>query len=453
MTSPGPTDVPRATDRAAARVRRASLSSLTTLIARGAQLGIIVSVVALATPLIGAESVGVWLALKSLTAMLTFADLGVGNALVNVVAESVGAGDTSRAKRGAASAIALASAIAVVLLGLVAITWPWLAWEAIFHTSSQAPSPDMRRAVLIALVLFAVSLPLGVVKRLQTGHQRSYEASSWDAAGGAFAVAGVFALSRAGHASLSLVVFIADGLPIVASAVNAALFLRRDGSRVALDRDQVDRGTMKHLLRTGRWFVLLETAFACAVASDGFVATRVLGPEAAVAIAVPSKLAVVLPTLVVLALTPLWPAYGEAIACGDVAWVRRTLVKSYATALLLTVPSGCGLVAFGGWLIARMTRGSVHASHGLLLGLAAWSVLAAVGHASGTFLNAAKVIRAQALTMAPMAVLAFGLKFALAPRFGVAGIVWATVLAYASVTLLPQSLLVVRRLRELERPS
>jgi hypothetical protein len=36
--------------------------------------------------------------------------------------------------------------------------------------------------------------------------------------------------------------------------------------------------------------------------------------------------------------TPLWPAYGEAIARGDITWVRRTIVGSIVVAELVVLP-------------------------------------------------------------------------------------------------------------------
>ena len=80
-------------------------------------------------------------------------------------------------------------------------------------------------------------------------------------------------------------------------------------------------------------------------------------------------------------LAPLWPAYGEAIARGDVEWVRRTLRRSVTIAVSLSALVSAALVMLGPWLIHAWVGTAVLPSLLLLVGLAAWKTVEAGGSA------------------------------------------------------------------------
>ena len=66
---------------------------------------------------------------------------------------------------------------------------------------------------------------------------------------------------------------------------------------------------------------------ALAMNADYLVIAHVLGPESVTTFSVPARLFAQLGLLVSLVNLPLWPANGEALARGDVAWVRRITAR------------------------------------------------------------------------------------------------------------------------------
>ena len=59
------------------------------------------------------------------------------------------------------------------------------------------------------------------------------------------------------------------------------------------------------------------------------------------------KLFAIAPVFLSFVLAPLWPAYGEACARGDSAWVRRTLIRSIVLGAITVIPPAILLVIFG----------------------------------------------------------------------------------------------------------
>ena len=70
----------------ATRSRRAALSSAAGLTARGITLFVTLATIPIALNYLGTERFGVWATLAAIISLLAFADLGIGNGLVNLLA-------------------------------------------------------------------------------------------------------------------------------------------------------------------------------------------------------------------------------------------------------------------------------------------------------------------------------------------------------------------------------
>jgi Na+-driven multidrug efflux pump len=148
-------------------------------------------------------------------------------------------------------------------------------------------------------------------------------------------------------------------------------------------------------------------------------------------------------------LQPLWPAYGEAIARGDIAWVRRTLVLSTLASVIIISPLALSLMLFGDDLARFWMRRPIDLGFGILSGMALWVLVETIGSAMGYFLNGALVMRVQLIFASIFAVVSVLLKIKLAREFGIAGIPWGTLIAYTGIMLVPCGRVIQRHLRKL----
>ena len=214
---------------------------------------------------------------------------------------------------------------------------------------------------------------------------------------------------------------------------------------------RVSREAAGKLLHTGLLFLALQVAVALAYTSDNVVAIRVLGPEAVTDYSVPMRLFSVPMLLVSMSLAPLWPAYAESVARGDIDWARRTLARSLVVALVVAAPSALVLVAFGRWIVGVWVGPEVIPSLALLAGLGVWTVLSSLGNAVAMFLNGVGAIRFQVVIALVMAVGALSAKIVLAGMIGVPGIIWGTVIAYAVFVVVPIAVFVPSLLSSMQR--
>jgi O-antigen/teichoic acid export membrane protein len=197
-------------------------------------------------------------------------------------------------------------------------------------------------------------------------------------------------------------------------------------------------------------FFVLQCAYTLAFTSDNIVIAQILGATAVAVYAVPQKLFSFVSMVVSLAINPLWPAYGEAIARGDVAWVRRVFFGSLWLTLAVTVPV-CTLLALAGPWILRVAVGkSLHAPMSLLVVLALWGVVSTVSTAFSMLLNGAGVLKVQTMIAVVVSLSNLALSIYLTRRLGVVGVCLGSIVTQLLITL-PVSLVLIRNLfRRLE---
>jgi len=160
---------------------------------------------------------------------------------------------------------------------------------------------------------------------------------------------------------------------------------------------------------------------------------------------VPQKLFSFVGMLVGMGITPLWPAYGEALARGDVAWVRKAFFGSLWLTFAISVPL-CTLLALAGPWILRVFFGKLlYAPASLLMVLAVWGVVAAVSAPIAMLLNGAGALKVQTFTAVIAGSINLVLSIILTRRFGVIGVCSGSIITQVLITF-PMLFFVVRDL-------
>lgn len=385
---------------------------------------------------LGAERYGLWMVISSLSLALNFADLGLGNGLVNTLAGAYGRGDRAAARVQVSTAFFLFSGIAIALLLAFAAAFPFVNWVQVFNVQS----PDAAREVEPALWYFTgclvLGLVFGIVSRIELAYQNAFVNGVWQAAG---SVGSLVALLLAMHynAGLPVLVLLLTGIPVLALICQSVVFfVARPWLRPSLA--SVDRGAASNLMRLGAGYLVLQLAATLTMYSDSMIAVHLLGPTAVTQYAVVSKPFTLLSATLFMALVPMWPAYTEALAKGDLAWVRRTVNRVLGLTLIVIGLPALLLVAVGAPLIRLWVRNpSFEVPAALLVALAVYTLVQSVGVVWGTLLNGLGLVRFQAVCAVVSAVVAVGAKIVLTRWAGTPGLVWGTSLALFAFTLVP----------------
>ncbi len=391
--------------------------------------------VALTVKYLGAERYGLWATISSVLALLAFADLGLGNGLVNVIAEAHGRDDQNAIRKAVSTATFMLAGIAVLLLLAFALVYPHVPWPRFFNVTSDLASRESGSAMAVFFVCFAINLPLGVVQRVQMGFQETGTTALWQSAGYLLSLGGVV-LAVYLRAGLPWLVLAMAGAPILATLLNCTVHYYWMRPWLMPQFSGFD-STMGHAIAsTGFLFFLIQLFTLLGNATDNVVIAHVLGAPAVATYAITKQLFSVA-LLAQVFLTPLWPAFGEALARDDMAWARRTLNRALTLGTLLTVALGLPLLLFYRPIIAAWAGSDMVPPLSLAAGFAVWLLLGSYGGVMSTFLNNETGLKRQAIILGTASIASLLLKIAFAYYWQLAGVIWAVLLGYGLFYVLP----------------
>ncbi|WP_431261312.1 lipopolysaccharide biosynthesis protein [Roseateles chitinivorans] len=391
------------------------------------------------------ELFGVWMMLSALLGFMAFADLGIGNGVLNKTTQAKASGDAVALRR-----VLVSGYVCTGLVG-VAVYLLWLLWTQLSPAPTlvagaiqEANRAEVLQALHVFAAVLAINIPASLVQRVQLGMQQGY----WNGiAQFANAVLVLIAVPLTLHhgGGLPALVMATLGVQAAVNIANTVIYLCRSGllGRGWLGALHVD--TMGGLLRTGSLFFILQMAAAFAFQSDSIVITQTLGQQAYGDFAVVQRLFLFISMVMNAAMVGLWPAFGDAIASNNTAWAVRVLQRTMVVAALVALVGTALLSAAMPWFMSHWLKVSWTPSWGLLAVLSAWTIVDAVSAATAAYMNGANILRLQVIFAIVMAATAFGIKWILTPRFGTTGSVLATLVAY-SVISIPGQIYVFRRI-------
>lgn len=445
-----PFDLGTAHGRADERHRRVALSAAAAALSKVIGLFATLVSIPLALGYLGAERFGIWSTLSSLVITLQFADLGIGNGVINTVADANGRGDRGAVRRYFCSGLMVAAVIAMILLLSTPVLTASVPWTQVFKLADPLAQQEIESSMQVFMVCIALAIPLGMVQRVQIGLQLGFIASLWQCLANLFSLLAIW-LATYLQLGLPWLVLALLGAPLLTAVANGLLFFWRNARDLRPSFAFISRVTALRVLSTGGEFLVLQVAVAAVLYADSIVIAYVLGAAQVAEYAIPEKLFSIVSILLATALSPLWPAYREAIARKDLAWVTGTLKRSIALAFGLSLFASTLLVVGGPWVIHLWVGGAVPVNMSLLLTLGIWKILESVGLAFAMFLNGAGVIRLQVLLACVMLGATVLLKPYLVRDMGLIGAPLSTALIYGCITLLPLAFMIRGVVRDIKR--
>lgn len=426
-----------ATDAGESRSRALASGIVSSLAGRLVGLAAPLLITPLAFRSLGTERYGLWMAVTSLTGMALFADFGLGNGLLTRLARLHGTGERRAASREISSAYGVLGVLALLLLAALLATLRWVPWPELLNAANPAVAADARSVVLLCFGAFLVNMPLALIQRVQYAQQQVAQSNLWQAGGSLVSVALVYVAVTGGADEVLVIAAAVLAVPVV-NLANSVCYFGWQNRELRPRPGLVAVPAARGLLRLGARFFLLSVLSSVALNLDGFLIGRVLGLPAAAAYAVVLRVFGLLTLFVTLVNLPLWPANGEALARGDLTWVRRTTPRMvYLSAFVVALP-GLTLVLFGNDVLRLWVRSADLAPipRPLFAALAVWSVLLAVAAPLFMVQNSVGLLRPQFVGWTACLLLAVPLKIVLAARVGLSGVAMASAATYA-LTVLP----------------
>lgn len=385
---------------------------------------------------LGSERYGAWVAIGSVLAWLALTDFGLGNGLTNAVTTAAGEDRPDVARMHLSNGLVLLSAIAFAV-GLAAFAaWPFINWSAVFGVTSPEAQAEIGPAVAAALAIFLLQFPLGLAGKVYLAYQEGRLGSYWGAAGNILSLVALLIVTQTQGGLVWLVIAMSGTSLLLGLASNLWVFLIHRPVLMPRLR-HVDRSAMRPLSQVGGKFFLIGIMALVTFQTDNLVISHYLGaahvPEYSLTYTLFSYTS--LPQNALFAY--LWAAYTEAMARKDIAWVSRTFHLNLAVGMVFTAVAVVGIAVVAQPFIGWWAGPAVVPSMALIGWMAAWSLINAFTNPIACLLASASHLRAQIIYSAFSTVCNLVLSIVLVRRWGVEGVIAATVISYAFFVCVP----------------
>lgn len=377
---------------------------------------------------LGKEEFGFWMLITSIVGAMQFADLGVGNCLINMIAVANARNDQAYACQAVSNCIGILLMLGILILMVFGMVYSFIDWGAVFNlsTASLAENAGVSTAVMVMCV--AISLPLMTSQRVQMGYQEGFKANIWISIGILLSLAGVV-VCRQMEAGLIAFVTTALGGPVVASALCWIYEFIVVRSWLFPNCKYLNIETGGRVFKEGAvwtWFQLM--AFV-GTAADNIIITCFFGPEEVTKYSIMSKLLTGL--LVAQLLTaPLWPAFSEAIERGDLVWARYTFKRSMILCACIGFVGAGVIILLSPLLIEWWVGREFVPDMTLICGFALWCFVTNFFAGISAMMANRKLLPSLVRLTSIAALFSFVLKIFITQKAGPNFVIWATVISY-----------------------
>jgi O-antigen/teichoic acid export membrane protein len=415
------------------RYRRAGLTTLTSMVSRFVALAVIFVSVRVALPYLGEARFGIWATISSLISILMIFDFGIGNSMVSRVAALAAKSDQAALRKLIISGLSVLGVMGVLLGATLVCLAAYVPLSWLYKGASTQLIEEARGALMLFGVLFGLSVPLQAIHRIYAGLQEGYVASCAVGFMGLLSLLALPLIPRM-HAGIASLLLVTYGLQVAAGVILLVALHKR--FKLALPRlGELRESKTRDLLTSGGLFFVLQVTAVIGWDMDPVLLSTLVGPASAATYSVVQRMFLLVAGPLSMLNSPLWGSYADANTRGDFEYIRRTLSRS----LLLTF--FLALLGVGAVLLVRqpvlhlLTKGILQPPGSFILMFGVWTIVAAVGDALAMYLNGLHALKPQIVASVSFLVVAIILKMALITRYGLNGVVAATLISYLSTVV------------------
>lgn len=367
---------------------------------------------------------------NTLFMVIQFSDLGLGSGVINAQSSTV---LSERQKHAViASTIRILCVVALVLV-LVAVSGVTIfSWSTVLGISG-SPIPHMDIAACLAIVIFAVALPLNVSQRILTGLSKNHLAITLSVITSVVAlvvVAGVYVL----HLDAAIM-STAQSCGILATGLVSCWYAFRASGfnlRAVFDRQRY-RAT--GLLGGGVWMLIVSVSLAIVFQSGRLILAHNSSDEELAVYSLAMQF--YLPTMSIISAAglALWPVFSARRGSASESGFEITKLTLVFVSIGLAFALGFGLL--GNIAADVVSGGQVHFTGLVLVSVYALIVIQSGQIVPGMYLTTPSGLKFQAVCCVIGACLSISMGWLLSSKYGAAGPVLGTAIAVLLAQAVP----------------
>lgn len=426
-------DVTTEQGRSDERYRLAVLSMVANVISRGVAMVVMVLTVSLTIPYLGAERFGVWMTIASFAGMLSFLDLGVGNALANRVSHVAANNDADALRKAISGGLGYLFLIGCAIATLLFLISNLLPWQKIIKVNEIATSIEAKNAIIIFSLLFGLSLFSNGLQRVFAGLQQAFVSHLVSLIG---SILSLLALTQAVkfEANITYLLLATLGIQLI-SNLFLLIILKKRKLITSRYLKHNTKSESKHLFHAGGLFFILQIGTMIGWGADSLIIAGALGAGHVAIFNIAQRLYQFISQPLGIMNSPFWGAYSDAFARGDKSFIKKTLKKSLFLTFAFSFIGGIAIFIFSQKIIELWTGGTIKVPLLLISVFFIWTICETLGNAFAMLLNGCGIVREQVVTVVVLTAIALPAKFLFINYYGVIGMQTSYTIIYLFVVL------------------
>lgn len=378
---------------------------------------------------LGSHSYELFLLLTGALATISLTGMGAGPGLTQKLAHSHASEDHPREASYFSAALRLTLLAALVGGALAMVAIRVIPPQHLFGAPFAADRARILSLGTVCVLVLMAQMLSGVVDSALAGYQEQVLSNLGTLCSTLLSLFLLLAVCRYAP-NITRVIVVLYGVPVLAGAANLAVLIRR---RPYLAQKLLSRckGFYRSLLHVGLAFWAIQLASVLEMQAGVYMLAHLTSTRETNLFAIAYKVLTLSGAAVIMLTQPLWPAFTDAIARKDVAWIERSYGRIRRALTIYSCAVGLGVAVAGRWILQRFMH--VDAGHNriLFITLGVYFVANVWTHLLYVSMMGMDVIRTVAVIAVLENVLVLGFGLLLVPRLGASGMA----LAYLAASL------------------
>lgn len=287
------------------------------------------------------ELYGVWLALASTMAWLSFADIGFTQGLKNRLTEALANEDFYKGKSLVSTTYFLMFIIFIPICIVLEVVVPFVNWTELLNVDSQY-SAEITNVMHVLVAFACIQMIVNVLVSVIAAFQKVALSNSFLVIGNVFSLIIIYILRAFCPPSLIALAFSISAMPILITIIATLILFCGKLKKIAPSIRMVQFGCVRDLFGLGYKFFIINIQALVLYQSTNILIANVSTPLDVTNYNIAYKLMNCAMMVYNIITAPLWPAYTDAYAKKDFLWMKEIRMKM--TNILLLSIMGCAVM-------------------------------------------------------------------------------------------------------------
>ncbi len=401
--------------------------------------GLNLLIVPLTLSYLGQERYGLWVTISSFMLFVSFADLGLGLGLINEVAKFSVSNNKKDFKIAVSSSFYVLIYLCVLITIIFGIIYFTTDWQNLLNLESYSAKNELNLSLIIFYFILLSNIPLSVIPRIYEGFQKGYMFQKWSILGSFVSFIAIL-LCIFFEGSLPWLIFCSNCGQFFAFFMSGKILFFKTNRYLKPQYKYFRLDVSKRILKKGFTFFLLTLFSLIANSSDNIIIAKNIGISYVAEYDI-LKRVFMFSMFTAFFIQPLWPAFGNALASGDLKWAKKTMNKAILISTFSSSIIMLPLLFFGNDIIKLWLGPKFEFSFWFLFGFYVYIIINNFIGVMSTLLNSSEIASKQILPLLFTSIFSVFFKVLFSAKFGLVGIIWGTTLSWTIFYLIPSKII------------